>query len=115
MSMEIRMTKAGIGDCILVRCGNCEKKVNILIDSGQGATGFDSVLNRIYWNEEQINLLVFTHDDNDHVKGACNLVERIYCKESGNINKDIPAGRLFSELTEEQILFNFGEAGICFI
>lgn len=112
MSMEIWMTKAGIGDCILVRCGNDEKKVNILIDSGQGATGFDSVLNRIYWNEEQINLLVFTHDDNDHVKGACNLVERIYCKESGNINKDIPAGRLFSELTEEQILFNFGGKGI---
>lgn len=111
MSMEIWMTKAGIGDCILVRCGNKEKKVNILIDSGQGATGFDLVLKRIYWNEEQIDLLVLTHDDNDHVKGACDLVERIYCKKGGNINKDIPAGRLFSKLTEEQILFNFGGNG----
>lgn len=36
MSMEIWMTKAGIGDCILIRCGKQKKKVNILIDSRQG-------------------------------------------------------------------------------
>ena len=47
MSIEIWMAKAGIGDCILIRCGKAEKKVNILIDSGQGISAFDSILKRI--------------------------------------------------------------------
>lgn len=112
MPMEIWMTKAGIGDCIVIRCGKGEKRVNLLIDSGQGAVGFESVVHRIYWNGEKIDILILTHDDNDHVKGACNLLERIYRTQEGCVNKDIPSGRLFSELTVEQILFNFGGNGI---
>lgn len=83
MSLEIWLTKAGIGDCILVRCGRGNRKVNILIDSGQGVTVLDSVLTRVNLNNEKIDMLVLTHDDNDHIKGACNLAERIY-----RINRD---------------------------
>lgn len=111
MSMEIWMTKAGIGDCILIRCGKQAKKINILVDSGQGASPFDSVLRKIIGNDEKIDLLILTHDDNDHVKGACNLLERVSHMEKGIENQDIPTGRLFSNLTEEQILFNFGGNG----
>ncbi len=111
MSIEIWMAKAGIGDCILIRCGKAEKKVNILIDSGQGISAFDSILKRVSWNEEKIDMLILTHDDNDHVKGACNLMEKVYGVDKGKINLDIPAGRIFVGLTEERILFNFGGNG----
>ena len=111
MAIEIWMTTAGIGDCILIRCGRTEKKANILIDSGQGAAAFNSTLRRILWNQEKIDLLILTHDDNDHVKGACNLLEKIYRTDRGISDQDIPAGRIFSNLTEQQILFNFGGNG----
>lgn len=111
MAIEIWMTEAGIGDCILIRCGKSEKKVNILIDSGQGKNVFDSVLRRILRNEEKVDLLILTHDDNDHVKGACNLLEKVSRGKSGIENQDIPAGRIFSNLKEEQIVFNFGGNG----
>lgn len=91
MSLEIWLTQAGIGDCILVRCGREDRKMNILIDSGQGAAVVDSVLSRVELNHEKIDMLVLTHDDNDHVKGACSL-----------------AKHLFSRLQEDHILFNFG-------
>ncbi len=87
------------------------KKVNILIDSGQGENVFDSVLRRVLRNEEKVDLLILTHDDNDHVKGACNLLERVSRVNNGIENQDIPAGRIFSNLTEEQIVFNFGGNG----
>lgn len=87
MSLEIWLTKAGIGDCILVRCGKEKKKINILIDSGQGVTVLDSVLTRVNLNNEKINMLVLTHDDNDHIKGACNLAERIY-RINGDTNDE---------------------------
>lgn len=111
MAIEICMTEAGIGDCILIRCGKSEKKVNILIDSGQGENVFDSVLRRVLRNEEKVDLLILTHDDNDHVKGACNLLERVSRVNNGIENQDIPTGRIFSNLTEEQIVFNFGGNG----
>ena len=88
MSIEIWMTKAGIGDCILIRCGKQKKKVNILIDSGQGAGSFDTVLRKIVRNDEKIDLLILTHDDNDHVKGACNLLERVIRTDKGIGNED---------------------------
>ena len=108
MSLEIWMTQAGIGDCILVRCGRADRKVNILIDSGQGATVFDSVLRRISRNDEKIDMLILTHDDNDHVKGACNLVERIYRDDKEISMLDVPIHAPFAELREDHILFNFG-------
>lgn len=54
MAIEICMTEAGIGECILIRCGKSEKKVNILIDSGQGENVFDSALRRVLRNEEKL-------------------------------------------------------------
>lgn len=111
MAIEIWMTEAGIGDCILIRCGKSEKKVNILIDSGQGENVFGSVLRRIIQNGEKVDMLILTHDDNDHVKGACNLLERISRADNEIKNQDVPAGRIFSNLTEEQIVFNFGGNG----
>ena len=58
-----------------------------------------------------MDLLILTHDDNNHVKGACNLLKKVIWTDKSIGNEDIPTGRLFSSLTEEQILFNFGGNG----
>ena len=63
MAIEIWMTAAGIEDCILIRCGKEEKKVNLLIDSGQDATAFDPILRRILWNQEKIDLFILYNKD----------------------------------------------------
>lgn len=106
MGMEVYMLQAGIGDCILVRCGEGEKKINILIDSGQGASVFEKAIRKIKRNNEKIDMLVLTHDDNDHVKGACNLLKQLNGGEAGKRNPC--AKKVLGELTEERILFNFG-------
>ena len=58
-----------------------------------------------------MDLLILTHDDNNHVKGACNLLKKVIWTDKSIGNEDIPTGRLFSSLTVEQILFNFGGNG----
>lgn len=107
MGMEIWVAQAGIGDCILVRCGERERKVNILIDSGQSAGAPESVLKRLERLREKLDLLVFTHDDNDHVKGACSLLERLYLEKKGIRLPGYP----LADLTEDRVLFNFGGNG----
>lgn len=123
MGMEINLLQAGKGDCILVRCGTGIKKVNILIDSGMSKDYFLKALSRIAGNDEKIDLLVFTHDDNDHIKGAVNLLKKINQKNDRdkNVSPNEFSGlgktstkeynKLIKELTDERILFNFGGYG----
>lgn len=111
MEMQVCLTQAGIGDCILIRCREHGALANILIDSGQNMNVFEAVLRRILDQGERIDLLVFTHDDNDHIKGACRLLERLYetCCEP---EWDARAKKsLFHGIGAERILFNFGGNG----
>lgn len=108
MSLEIVMTQAKYGDCILVRCGDNDKKLNILIDSGQTRKQLENVLQDIRKRSESLDFLVLTHDDDDHVKGLCDLIEYIDKK----IEKDSSLlDTLLGGLNEERILFNFGGNG----
>ncbi len=123
MSMEINLFQAGKGDCILVRCGTEIKKVNILIDSGLKKDYFLKALNRVIENEEKIDVLVLTHDDNDHIKGASDLLKKLYreenSKKSAGVYDFCSRGRILEEqykdllgtLTDDRILFNFGGNG----
>lgn len=106
MGMEIYLTQAKSGDCIIVRCGEKKKKVNLLIDSGQGADIFEKALKRVKNNKENIDMMIWTHDDNDHIKGACNLLKKIYSDEKQM--DTLIYGKLLKNMTEERILFNFG-------
>lgn len=110
MGMEIGLLRAGLGDCILVRCGKDEKKVNLLIDSGLTEEYFSEALDRIKMRNEKIDLLIFTHDDSDHIKGAAGLIKQMRQKETGR-ELDGLYGRLWKGLTEERVLFNFGGNG----
>lgn len=123
MKMEVNLIQAGKGDCILVRCGVGIKKANILIDSGISKDFFRKALNRIIDNEEKIDILIFTHDDNDHIKGASDLLKQLERKKSGKSPINLDASwtyskicvpqykKLFGYLTDDRILFNFGGNG----
>lgn len=81
MSICIRIEKAHNGDCIWLRFGDKEK-ANILIDSGPGmfANGFRQIIDEIKERNEEINLLILTHIDNDHILGFKNYVAKNDCK-----------------------------------
>lgn len=75
--MEIKVLKAGPGDAILIQYrGYDDLNHNILIDGG--STGeykkfLHNELERIFTKKEELDLLVVTHRDNDHILGVVEL------------------------------------------
>lgn len=69
--IEIRVLKAHQGDCIWVRCIS-KKVINIIIDAGPSTfkNNFINLIEEIEKNKEKIDLLVFSHIDDDHIKGC---------------------------------------------
>ncbi|TDO96084.1 ComEC/Rec2 family competence protein [Flavobacterium sp. 245] len=74
--MEIKFLKAGSGDCILLKIEN----KNILIDGGNDSIFLIEEYNEIVLREEQIDLLIVTHHDDDHIKGILDLFKHIEVK-----------------------------------
>ncbi|EKS4344801.1 MBL fold metallo-hydrolase [Clostridium botulinum] len=68
--MKIRLQKAYRGDCIWIRYGDKEK-TNIIIDSGPAgfSRGFKNIIKNITDEGENIDLLILTHIDDDHIQG----------------------------------------------
>lgn len=85
INVELNILPMKSGDCIHLRFGGKSKWYNIVIDSGPaGCTGkFRSLLKQIEKSKEVIDLMCFTHIDDDHIKGA----ERVF--SSGNFNPKI--------------------------
>lgn len=78
--MKITMMKAGYGDCFLIETKNSNGvPYNILVDGGTGDSydGIEKNKNLIlpYIKEYKINLMVLTHIDDDHIKGAQRLLK----------------------------------------
>lgn len=74
MKNSLKILKAGNGDSLILRfLGNDLKYKNILIDGGNKKTEYESFLkseiSEIANKEENIDLLILTHTDQDHVKG----------------------------------------------
>ena len=86
--MRIEFLQAGTGDCIWISHG----KKNIVIDGGKSTLAIIERYGKMP-QEENIDLLVVTHIDSDHIVGVIALVELI--KEKNEI------GRL------KQVWFNF--------
>lgn len=90
--LELEVQKAYQGDCIWVRC-IAEKNTNIVIDAGPStfALGFRNLVRKIIENEEKIDLLVFSHIDDDHIRGCirylqeekANIIEKIWINGFG--------------------------------
>lgn len=74
MGDSIKILKAGNGDSLIIRfLGNDSKYKNVLIDGGNSKTDYKSSLKKeilkIQKEKENIDLLILTHTDQDHVKG----------------------------------------------
>lgn len=74
--IEVEVQKAYKGDCIWVRC-IAEKNTNIVIDAGTStfAVGFKNLLDKIKENKERIDLMVFSHIDDDHIRGCIRYLQ----------------------------------------
>lgn len=92
MSIEIKIEKAYNGDCIWLRYGKIEK-ANIIIDSGPRIfeRGFKQIIDEIKKKNEEVDLLILTHVDNDHilgfkdyiVKNDCEIIKKIWLNGEG--------------------------------
>ena len=71
-SFEINVLPAGSGDCIHLRFGSVDEWHNVIIDSGPtgNETNFRKLMERISKAGECVDLLCFTHVDDDHINGA---------------------------------------------
>jgi len=79
MDIAIDVLKAHEGECILITLNDCGKKYRILVDGGVYDTYSDILkckLQPIFNNEnDQIDLLVITHIDDDHIGGIKEIFE----------------------------------------
>lgn len=75
MSIEINILPVGQADCIHIRFKDMKGYHNIVIDSGRSSAEqlFKSLLLKIHSRNEKVDLLCFTHVDNDHIMGATKL------------------------------------------
>lgn len=77
--MIIKVLKAHSGDAMLIKYkGDKGKSRNILIDGGIARSYRKFVkqeILKIKENNEQIDLLIITHTDNDHIKGVMAFIE----------------------------------------
>lgn len=71
-TFAINILPVGVGDCIHLRFFSKQKWYNIIIDSGPGAYAeqFWQLLSHIQKKGEQVDLLCFTHIDDDHILAA---------------------------------------------
>ena len=74
--VEIEVQKARQGDCIWLRCV-AEKSVNVVIDAGPSTFSacFKNLIDKITGNKERIDLLVFSHIDDDHIRGCIRYLQ----------------------------------------
>lgn len=70
--VQINVLPVNEGDCIHLRFRSSDGWHNIVVDSGPGscATKFKTLIDGIRKRGECVDLLCFSHIDNDHVKGA---------------------------------------------
>lgn len=70
--IEINMLPADEGDCLHIRLLSGDTRYNVVIDSGPSACAFQfrTLIDQIRNREEDVDLLCFTHIDDDHIKGA---------------------------------------------
>ena len=77
ISMGIEFLPAGTGDSIWIS----HNKKTVVIDGGKSAAAIKTRYNQMS-ADENIDLLVVTHIDSDHIAGVIALVDR--CESKGN-------------------------------
>lgn len=92
--IEINVKRAKQGDCIWIRCSSAEENINIIIDAGPSSfkAGFKKLMKEIKKNDEKIDLLIFSHIDDDHIRGCIpylkeyeeKMIDRVWINGSGS-------------------------------
>lgn len=102
--IELEVQKAYQGDCIWVRC-IAEKNTNIVIDAGPStfASGFRKLVRKIIENEEKIDLLVFSHIDDDHIRGCIRYLQEEKVSIIGKIWINGFGTNVYSNMQEHSI------------
>lgn len=74
--IQINILPVNSGDCIHLRFQSVNTWHNVIVDSGPAGTAgiFRALLNQIQSHGEHVDLLCFSHIDDDHIKGA----ERVF-------------------------------------
>jgi beta-lactamase superfamily II metal-dependent hydrolase len=78
--IQVRMYKAGNGDCISI-----ETESNFVLIDGGTAQSFDTWKLQIIGHVDRIDSLIITHIDNDHVNGIIKLLEHTDCPSIGQV------------------------------
>src|SRR5262245_27994393 len=70
------MLQAAEGDCLLLHYGSAQARAHAVVDAGRKATwpALKARLEAIEARGGQLELLVVTHIDRDHIEGALELV-----------------------------------------
>lgn len=79
-SLKLRVVQARYGDCLILECGYGKRKKHILVDGGPGKVYrpyLRGELEQIARGGGQIDLLVLSHIDNDHVLGLLELMTEL--------------------------------------
>ena len=80
-ALQIKLIKAGIGDCILISFSqNKGKTFNILVDGGakyEYQYFLKKEIEELIEREEKIDLLIATHQDADHINGIVELLKEL--------------------------------------
>ena len=103
MSFNISLTQAGEGDCIWLRLGKNSKKLNMVIDSGIRGLDYCHTVTRIREKNECVNVIVLTHDDDDHIKGLYDILNAL----SKNPANEEMVDTIYGDINEQFILYNY--------
>ncbi|MCK7559379.1 MBL fold metallo-hydrolase [Chitinophaga sedimenti] len=76
--LEVTFYPATYGDCIWITYGNPSKPRHILIDGGTGGTSvyIANRLKELEASEQQLELVVVSHIDRDHIEGLLRVFEK---------------------------------------
>lgn len=83
--MDIKFLKAGSGDSVLIH----HDIYNILVDGGNDSKILLEELDKIYKNNQVLDLLIITHHDDDHISGIIDLLKALFENKFGVDHKFI--------------------------
>lgn len=108
--LKVFILNIGQGDSILIS----KNHYQVLVDTGRGESTLDKVKQYMPYGDNEIELLILSHLDSDHVGGTKNIIEHMRVDEIWTINwqKETDTVReLKNTVEEKKILTKFVRAG----
>jgi hypothetical protein len=109
--LKLRVVQARFGDCLIVESGSGKRRKHVLIDGGPGRVYepfLRKELARIAGEGGQVDLMVLSHVDNDHVLGLLELMTEL--KETRSLGSPgLPGIRRIWHNAFQEILPEAGE------